>query len=234
MASPPSNHFIASLQILPEFFTYFNSDESHHSTIPLELFYIIMLRMEICGFTSMYFTLFQPLTKVLLTFQRSSHEPKVMLCELDSLPLELEEMEQIDYGTFVSIDSQDFRRIVLELDVHSVHVSLTDSQVKFGASRKEIVLTKEERQCIIGGLAEGEGFEFSITLHPLAFFHELSYKAKRAWLFMSINFSTIIVFPLGTLNVQCPGLRRDLIICETVWLDLNLNLNNNLNITHGG
>lgn len=72
MASPPSNHFIASLQILPEFFTYFNSDESHHSTIPLELFYIIMLRMEICGFTSMYFTLFQPLTKVLLTFQRSS------------------------------------------------------------------------------------------------------------------------------------------------------------------
>ena len=42
-----------------------------------------------------------------------------MLCELDSLPLELEEMEQIDYGTFVSIDSQDFRRIVLELDVHS-------------------------------------------------------------------------------------------------------------------
>ena len=39
--------------------------------------------------------------------------------ELDLLPSEVENIEQIDYGTFVSIDSHDFRRVLLELNAYS-------------------------------------------------------------------------------------------------------------------
>ncbi|XP_023548338.1 uncharacterized protein LOC111807006 [Cucurbita pepo subsp. pepo] len=193
--APPTRRFIGALQMLPEFFNFFHSDDTHQSRIPLDLLCIIMDRMELRGFSSMYFAIFQSLSNVLLTFQEG-HEPNVMR-ELDLLPSEVENIEQIDYGTFVSIDSHDFRRVLLELNAYSVHVSVTDSRVKFSTTSEEIVFTKEERRSIIGGLREGEEVKFLITLYPWVFFHDLSYEAKRAWFFMSNDFSTVIIHFFG-------------------------------------
>ena len=46
-------------------------------------------------------------------------EPKVLLRELDASSSEVEQIAQVDYGTFVSIDSQDFKRVVHELNAPS-------------------------------------------------------------------------------------------------------------------
>ncbi|XP_023006013.1 uncharacterized protein LOC111498890 [Cucurbita maxima] len=199
MVSDPTHHFTAALQILPEYFEYFNSNQTHHSRFSIEKFYITMFHMELRGYSSMLFILIQAINKISLAFENpQSHlEPKVLLRELDASPSEGEQIAQVDYGTFVSIDSQDFKRVVHELNAPSVNVSLTASQIKFMVPRKEIVLTRRERGCITGGIPAGETFRFSITLHPLLFFHDLSHKSKRAWLFMSVDYCTVIIFPFG-------------------------------------
>ncbi|CAK9328863.1 unnamed protein product [Citrullus colocynthis] len=55
--------------------------------------------------------------------------------------------QQIDYSIFVSIDSNEFKRI-LEHNVFLVHVTLTNSQVKFSGPIAEIILTTEVNQNI--------------------------------------------------------------------------------------
>ena len=144
---PLSRHFIAALQMLPEFFNFYTTNEIQHSRIPLDIFYITMLHMKAHGFSSMYFTLRQSVNKLRLSFHGSSsyifsslQQESRILCffwfqehsfiffslgyepilsrELDLLPFEVDKMEKIekiDYGKFVSIDSHDFRRVVLAL-----------------------------------------------------------------------------------------------------------------------
>ncbi|KGN51160.1 hypothetical protein Csa_008095 [Cucumis sativus] len=120
-----------------------------------------------------------------------------MTRQLNLLPYKVNQELRIDYKAFVSIDSKDFKRVVLEINAHSVFVNLSDSEATFSNDNKKIIFTKEERKCIIGGIKKGKEYEVLITLHPLVFFLDLSYQAQRLWLFIQKDFSTILVFPSG-------------------------------------
>ncbi|CAK9328865.1 unnamed protein product [Citrullus colocynthis] len=170
-SAPP---FIAAIQMSPEFFNLYDSDHTYHFRFSLDRFYVIMYQMEL-----------------------QDPEPKVMLRQLDLVPYEVELEGHNDYSIFVSIDAQDFKRVVSELSARSVSVNLSDSQVKFSIENKEMIFTKEERRCIIGGLRKREEYHFVITLHPLVFFLDLSHQGKRMWLFMQMDSSSMLILPFG-------------------------------------
>ena len=69
MVSDPTHRFTAALQILPEFFEYFNSNQTHHSRFSIEKFYLTMFHMELRGYSSMLFILIQAINKISLAFE---------------------------------------------------------------------------------------------------------------------------------------------------------------------
>ncbi|KAL0541188.1 hypothetical protein IC582_021227 [Cucumis melo] len=200
MLTHHSPRFVAALQMSNEFFNLFYCDETLHLRFSLEKFYVLMYQMELQAYSLMHFTLLPELHAVFLTFEdyNSGQKPRITTRQLDMLPYKVDQQLRIDYKAFVSIDSKDFKRVVLEISAHSsVYVILSDSEAKFSNENKEIIFTKEERKCIIGGIKRRKEYEFVITLDPLLFFLDLSYQAQRVWLFMQKDLSSILVFPSG-------------------------------------
>ncbi|XP_031744098.1 uncharacterized protein LOC116404778 [Cucumis sativus] len=191
-----SPSFIAGLQMTHEFFNLYISDRTYQFRFSLRKFYTFMYRMELQGFSSMLFTVdMKRLLSVYLTFENNNAKRERRRLKLLAYDLDLD--GDIEYTTFVSIDSRDFRRIASELNSRSVSVTFTNSRVNFFNKNKEITFSKEENQCVIGGVEEGEEFRFIITVHPLVFFLDLSSQSKRVWFLMQRDFSCIMILPLG-------------------------------------
>ncbi|KAL0538100.1 hypothetical protein IC582_027097 [Cucumis melo] len=191
-----SPSFIAGLQLSHELFNVYVSDRTYQFRFNIRRFYTYMYRMELRGFSSMLFTIdMKRLQTIFLTFQDNKAKRERRTLKLLAYDLDL--YGDIEYTTFFSIDSKDFKHIVSEFNSRSVSVTFSDSQARFFTKSKEIVFTKEEDECVIGGVEEGEEFRFIITVNPLVFFLDLSNQSKRVWFLMQSDFSCMMVLPLG-------------------------------------
>ncbi|CAK9328862.1 unnamed protein product [Citrullus colocynthis] len=146
-------HIITSLQIMPPFFTNFLCQHQiYQCQIPIKLFHRTIITMKHAFYSSMTLSLEQPLNRISLQFHNSRVDQQ-LFSELPLLPSREEDVGQIDYGIFVSIDSQVFKRIATELDDFNVSkilwyfvsalVTLTNSQAKFTVEGRDISLHEE-------------------------------------------------------------------------------------------
>ncbi|XP_023547578.1 uncharacterized protein LOC111806476 [Cucurbita pepo subsp. pepo] len=108
----------------------------------------------------------------------------------------------IDFATFVSIDSQQFKYMVnMFTNSEKVDVTMRPLQVMFQSPESIMILNKEDKQCIIGGIEDGEELGFSITLSPTTFFNDLTLIVDRVWLHLTTTGVSVICAPID-LNVQ--------------------------------
>ncbi|XP_022958852.1 uncharacterized protein LOC111460006 [Cucurbita moschata] len=108
----------------------------------------------------------------------------------------------IDFATFVSINSQQFRYIVnMFTNSEKVDVTMRPLQVMFQSPESIMILNKEDKQCIIAGIEEGEELGFSITLSPTTFFNDLTLIVDRVWLHLTTTGVSVICAPID-LNVR--------------------------------
>ncbi|XP_023547389.1 uncharacterized protein LOC111806354 [Cucurbita pepo subsp. pepo] len=146
--------------------------------------------------------------RAVLAFRNSfltNDDQSTFICEMMSSDLDDHEDDincDIDFTTFVSIDSKEFQRVVEEFrNIITVYVFVTNLQVRFTCSLKEIILSQVEEQCIIGGIEDGQEIQFVITLHPSRFFNELSSQVGRVWLYRTSNARGAIFAPINS-NAQ--------------------------------
>uniref|UniRef100_A0A9I9EKS8 Uncharacterized protein n=1 Tax=Cucumis melo TaxID=3656 RepID=A0A9I9EKS8_CUCME len=71
-------------------------------------------------------------------------------------------------------------------------VTVTNSQVKFSVSSKEIILTEEAGDCQIIGYEGEVETRFRIILHPTSFFISLSTHSDVIWFHKTISNYAII------------------------------------------
>ncbi|KAL0538103.1 hypothetical protein IC582_027100 [Cucumis melo] len=96
---------------------------------------------------------------------------------------------------FVSIDSKQFKRIVMEfINIDKVDVVLTNSQLTFSCEfNKEITLNVEDKECIIGGVNSEERVEYSIKFRPTKFFSDLTSMIERVWFYHNTTKTNIVI-----------------------------------------
>ncbi|KGN45641.1 hypothetical protein Csa_005727 [Cucumis sativus] len=147
----------------------------------------------------------QPLNQIFLQFRnpRVVDDQDVLFHGFPLSPSREEDVGEIDYGIFFSIDSLVLRFIATELDDYDALVTLTNSEVKFSVNDKEISLYKEVDECIIGGVADEEESRFFVYLNPKILFRDLANKSERIWMFKSPNSYSIIVAPIGLYAQFC-------------------------------
>uniref|UniRef100_A0A9I9EKT7 Uncharacterized protein n=1 Tax=Cucumis melo TaxID=3656 RepID=A0A9I9EKT7_CUCME len=140
-AASPSSRCVIALQLSPQIFTTYVCPKLYYKFIFFETFCDTMQECERTGFSSLTFS-----------FQEIDHDAKLASipgCDKKvDVPLlpSTEEMDvgEFDFGTFVSIESQEFINIIKRLsDFDYVLVTLSISQVKFSYGRKAIILTQE-------------------------------------------------------------------------------------------
>lgn len=173
-----------AFQMMPQFFNHFFSNNTHSSKILLQPLLITLKRMKQHQITSLSLFVLKLLHRLVLKFSSPRNElPLIrkfgMMCAMK------EDMGNIDFGTFVSIDSQRFRRIVTECRDYFVRVTPTHSHVRFSNEIKEFIFCKEGGECIIGGVGKGAVTEFLIPIYPTHIFYNISFQAERVWLFKS-------------------------------------------------
>lgn len=154
---------VIELQTMPQFFTLFFCDQISHSTISIHEFFTTLFDMKRSGFYLMIFSLTEPLGHLHLTFITYSGQCYVLAFLLVScffpfhpfsslsgddrceayvpllLPFEEADPALINYGTFVSILSQEFLRIAVILNLpYGTHI-LTNS----------VLLVLFQRKCFL-------------------------------------------------------------------------------------
>uniref|UniRef100_A0A9I9EM10 Uncharacterized protein n=1 Tax=Cucumis melo TaxID=3656 RepID=A0A9I9EM10_CUCME len=165
-----SPSFIAGLQLSHELFNVYVSDRTYQFRFNIRRFYTYMYRMELRGFSSMLFTIdMKRLQTIFLTFQDNKAKRERRTLKLLAYDLDL--YGDIEYTTFFSIDSKDFKHIVSEFNSRSGN----------------------EDECVIGGVEEGEEFRFIITVNPLVFFLDLSNQSKRSYVDIGKSYSNLFV-----------------------------------------
>ncbi|XP_022958856.1 uncharacterized protein LOC111460010 [Cucurbita moschata] len=184
-----------AFQMMPEFFTLFYSHKSHVSKILLSPLYYTIRRMQYFNIPLAALYVLRRPERLNLKFTPPGNEMP-LLRNMSMTQTMKGHMGQINLETFVSIDSEVFRRMVIEFRGYVVYVHLTSSNVTFSIEIKDIVLEQEEGECIIGG-TEGELTDFLIPLCPWHVFYTITYHSRRVWLFKAIDRSTMIVAPVG-------------------------------------
>ncbi|KGN45635.1 hypothetical protein Csa_005498 [Cucumis sativus] len=186
-----------AFQMMPQFFNYFFSNRTHSSKIPIQPLFNTIKRMKEYQITSLSFFVLKLLDRLVLKFSSPRNElPLIrkfrMRCAVK------EDMGNIDLETFVSIDSQQFRRVVTGCRDYFVRVTTTHSHVRFSNEIKEFIFAREGGECIMEGVGKGKGTEFLIPIYPTHVFYNITFRAKRVWLFKSIDkLGTFIVAPVG-------------------------------------
>ncbi|XP_022947835.1 uncharacterized protein LOC111451596 [Cucurbita moschata] len=194
-SSPPS---LLALQIMPQFFSHFSCDQLHYVNVPIAEVATIISNMERDGFYSFVFFLLANQERIAFAFKRHSQQRRWDTRQLKSEPLEPKKVGEIDYSSFVSIDLEEFRSSVITLCAGRALVTITNSEISFDVPyiNREIILSKEKRECIIGGFEEGEKVISEITLFPIKLLN--SSRLKRLWIFKTNDSSVIIlVAPTG-------------------------------------
>uniref|UniRef100_A0A9I9E8C4 Uncharacterized protein n=1 Tax=Cucumis melo TaxID=3656 RepID=A0A9I9E8C4_CUCME len=167
IASNRSPRFVAYLQMTHHCFINYKVDNDHTSRISLESFHDALL--DGGASPSMTIHLLANIKQLILRFESSSHAPKVHH-ELSLTPSQEEDLGEVDYAKFFSIDSKDLRRVIRNLPIFhgdSICVTATGSQVKFSIASKEIVLTKE-------GLSNASYFIFILLfIYLFKLLHEM-------------------------------------------------------------
>ncbi|XP_023000631.1 uncharacterized protein LOC111494875 [Cucurbita maxima] len=161
-----------------------------------------MKAMKRILYTSITLSLRNSLNQMLLQFH-NSRIGEEQVRQLSLLPSREKDVGEIDYGIFVSIDSEVFERIATDLNDSNALVTLTNSQVKFSVEAKEISLVEERRECMIGGLSRSQEIRFFVSLNPIIFFRDLARRSKRIWLFKSAKAYSIIIAPIGLYAQFC-------------------------------
>ncbi|KAL0556876.1 hypothetical protein IC582_005393 [Cucumis melo] len=195
IASNRSPRFVAYLQMTHHCFINYKVDNDHTSRISLESFHDALL--DGGASPSMTIHLLANIKQLILRFESSSHAPKVHH-ELSLTPSQEEDLGEVDYAKFFSIDSKDLRRVIRNLPIFhgdSICVTATGSQVKFSIASKEIVLTKENEECMIVGYEGEEETKFRINLNPMLFFLNFTHDALRIWFYKTTTSHGAMVVP---------------------------------------
>ncbi|XP_023006648.1 uncharacterized protein LOC111499310 isoform X1 [Cucurbita maxima] len=204
--------FVASLRMLPTFFTTFqlhpdgDNFEEHRYKFLLQLFATNISNMysEDLSMT-IYIGGNQRLAP--LKFE----DPHTGYLQYSALVLSHAQnidISPIDFGVFVAIRSTEFINIVSDLVIlpdELVSITLTETEVKFGALTGEVTFTTENKDCIIGGVKGGKVFYFIITLHPVYFFFHISYTSKFVWIFKTVSSRNLLSC--------CTGLHASYLVC---------------------
>ncbi|XP_023006822.1 uncharacterized protein LOC111499491 [Cucurbita maxima] len=189
-SSPPS---LLALQIMPQFFSCFSCDQLHYVNVPIAEVATIISNMKRDGFYSLVFFLLANQERIAFAFKRHSQQRRWDTRQLKSEPLEPKKVGEIDYTSFVSIDLEEFRSSVITLCAGRALVTITNSEISFDVPyiNREIILSKEKGECIIGGFEEGEKVMSEITLFPIKLLN--SSRLKRLWIFKTNDSSVIIL-----------------------------------------
>ncbi|KAE8646787.1 hypothetical protein Csa_005303, partial [Cucumis sativus] len=119
LPSTPDRSFTASFQMDPKFFTQFTCNYYHYAIIPLGDLYLLMLDMQRRGFFALTLNLSEHFNDrrvvAALEFHTYGDEEKLSLAMLPNFMSKNEEdVGEIDYTYFVSIEIEDFRNLVKE------------------------------------------------------------------------------------------------------------------------
>ncbi|XP_023547372.1 uncharacterized protein LOC111806340 [Cucurbita pepo subsp. pepo] len=187
-----------SFQMMPSFFTQYLCDQHHCANFSVDQLFRTLTNLKQVGFFAFTFSLDEFRHCVHLTF--TSHVRGATMTTIPTLipvvPIDEELIAKVDYSLFFSIDSEEFKLLVIWIGVNKVTATLTRSRIKFINPSGEFVLTQQERKCIIGGIREGDEIRFSITLLPIEFFN--SFTSKRVWFFKTYDSNgTLIISPMG-------------------------------------
>uniref|UniRef100_A0A9I9EKS3 Uncharacterized protein n=1 Tax=Cucumis melo TaxID=3656 RepID=A0A9I9EKS3_CUCME len=137
VAASPSSRCIISLQLSPQIFRTYVCPTLHHKFLFFRAFCDTMQECQSTGFSSLIFS-----------FQEQDPHDTYGCHMIKTVRLypssEKIDVGEFDFGTFVSIESQEFINIIKRfVDFDNVLVTLSSSQVKFSYGRTEIILTQE-------------------------------------------------------------------------------------------
>ncbi|GAV92034.1 hypothetical protein CFOL_v3_35418 [Cephalotus follicularis] len=82
-----------------------------------------------------------------------------------------------------------------DLVIDPVTVIVTDTQVRFASSHKEIVLSKEERECIIWDAEDSYFVQLLYNIPVMTSFLGASRQTDRVWLLLSDTSPAMLNFP---------------------------------------
>ncbi|CAK9328869.1 unnamed protein product [Citrullus colocynthis] len=186
-----------AFQMMPQFFNHFFSKNTHCSKIFLQPLYSTLKRMHESQFSTISLFLLKRLDRLLIQF--SSPRNKLTLIRKFGIMRTVNvEFGNIDFGTFVSIDAQQFRHVVTEFHDYFVSIIPTTSHVLFSIEVKEIVFEREQGECIIGGIRQGVNTEFHFPIYPSHIFYNITFQSERVWFFKTTDGrGTLIVAPVG-------------------------------------
>ncbi|XP_023549339.1 uncharacterized protein LOC111807722 isoform X1 [Cucurbita pepo subsp. pepo] len=201
VSRPSPTPSIIELQTMPQFFTHFFCNKPFHSSMSVNDYYDILFDMKQTDFDLIAMSHWEGNAYLKFIFFSPS---RCDGCEA-LLPLLLAHEEfdvgVINYGIFVSIDLRKFTLFGMFLnDATHVTVTISNSEVKFSRGGEEFTLEQERKECIIGGVEEGDETQFEIITNETEFFNNLSRwsKAKRVWFFKSNdNGHGVIIIPIG-------------------------------------
>ncbi|KAL0538095.1 hypothetical protein IC582_027091 [Cucumis melo] len=182
-----------SFQMMPQFFSHFASNKTHSSKTLIQPLYNTLKRMKESQITSFSFFLLPPLDHLVLKFY-SPRDESPLIRKFGKVNAAKENLRNIDFETFVSIDSLQFRRIIKKCRDYFVSVTPRHSDVKFSNEVRDFIFPKEGAgECI----AEGKT-EFLIPTYPFHVFNNIGFQSKRVWLFKSVDkLGTFIIAPVG-------------------------------------
>ncbi|CAK9315208.1 unnamed protein product [Citrullus colocynthis] len=189
---------IVGLIMLPQFFTSFSCDQIHYVRFSIDQFYANILHHKRNAFHSLTLCLAEFRFHMALEYHSPTYQHPSQQLLPTAQPDRYELAGKIDYGSFISLDLQEFRRLIVILDNTKAYVpfTITNSEFKFFLQDRTIIFTTQMNQCIIGGIKAGEEIEGGISLYPWEFYY--NFTSKRLWLFKSYYPSGItMVAPMG-------------------------------------
>ncbi|CAL5340063.1 unnamed protein product [Camellia sinensis] len=143
---------------------------------------------------------------VSFTFRIGIHQTRTEEAYVVQIPnnhVNIDESEY-NYDVAVGIPSEEFRHILLYFRSFrggAVFVSVTDSQVRFRSVGREIILIKENGDCIIGGVEESDGeCRLRLNLYTMNSIFEASQHSPTAWLFGSQDAPDMLNCPVEQLG----------------------------------
>uniref|UniRef100_A0A9I9EL33 Uncharacterized protein n=1 Tax=Cucumis melo TaxID=3656 RepID=A0A9I9EL33_CUCME len=202
-----------SFQMMPQFFSHFASNKTHSSKTLIQPLYNTLKRMKESQITSFSFFLLPPLDHLVLKFYSPRNESP-LIRKFGKVNAAKENLRNIDFETFVSIDSLQFRRIIKKCRDYFVSVTPRHSDVKFSNEVRDFIFPKEKDEkwvliklvwladvMMLQGagecIAEGKT-EFLIPTYPFHVFNNIGFQSKRVWLFKSVDkLGTFIIAPVG-------------------------------------
>ncbi|XP_023533108.1 uncharacterized protein LOC111795095 [Cucurbita pepo subsp. pepo] len=189
-----------ALNIDPQFFNQFSCNQRHYFTTSLTDLVTNLADMDREGsnLLTLSFVRFQP--HMVLEFEKHVLDEvhNVSTFEIPiSIPSYRQDVGEIDYSSFVSIELDLFKTLARWLDnAYEAYVTISSSKITFFVGRSRFTLDAQERDCIIGGVAIGQEINSSMTLYPMQFYCNLV--SDRLWLFKSIGSNCLILIaPLG-------------------------------------